>query len=148
MPWLKDDPILKFLADGRNAELEDFIMWQDPVSKKRWWAWKKMKTDGMSNPFWAWSLLGLTPLTGPGRDAWFLHDAAYSKATDTTVWASLVSPARAAGDRVGRLASQDDGLDVVRAWIVYLALRVGGWAAWMQHGKENSWRRKNQQHQQ
>lgn len=140
MPWLKDDPILKFLANGRDAELQDFLLWQDPATGRKWWGWKKLKTDGMSDPWWAWSILRLTPFTGKGRSAWILHDAAYSKAMDATPWASLVSPARADADRMGRMAALDDGLDSARAWVAYIVLRIGGWYAWMQHGKENSCR--------
>jgi hypothetical protein len=90
-------------------------------------------TDLASIPRWAWIIL---PPDGPWVKAAIIHDYLY-ETSGSGIWNSRLSSitpvrafTRAEADAVLREAMQNRGVGPIRRTIIYLAVRVGGWAGW------------------
>jgi hypothetical protein len=95
-----------------------------------------MVTDGGSIPRLAWSWIG-GPWTGKHRYAVVFHDAGYQ--ADLECYDDrnrrMPEPAKAWVDRMFRDLLIDAGMNMVRANLMYAAVRVGGEGHWTQKAK-------------
>jgi hypothetical protein len=90
-------------------------------------------TDLASIPRWAWIIL---PPDGPWLKAAIIHDYLY-ETSGSGVWNNRppsVAPAkvftRRQADAILREGMQNRGVGPIRRTIIYLAVRIGGWAGW------------------
>lgn len=79
--------------------------------------------DGASIPRSCWSILGIHPMHPRVIAAALIHDALYA--------GELCD--RATADATFRACLRLDGVSGFRAWLMYRAVRIGGWAVWRRH---------------
>ncbi len=117
------DVIVKFLEDGRIAELQNDLIFIDPAGV-RWGAPKGAQVDGASIPKGFWSLIG-GPFEGKYRDASIIHDWFCDQRTRT--WQAT--------HRVFYDGMIARGVDPLKAKLMYYAVRWGGprWEARVSH---------------
>lgn len=83
--------------------------------------------DGFSAPRLAWSILGLHPMHPMVQATALIHDAGYG---------AELFPRRVCDDTL-YMTLRMDGLNMVRAWSCYRAVRFGGAGVWATHTAES-----------
>lgn len=127
-------PDLRALPSGRNMRLCDDIEYRGRLV---WRTRHGLVTDGASIPALLWPFIG-GPFEGRHRRAALFHDDYYKRrARERTFWAALTSHKRAVVDRMLFEVSCADGTAPWRATLIYVGVRLGGWAAWMVHARAN-----------
>ena len=86
---------------------------------------KGFRWDGASIPVIFISILMLKPFDPRIREASLLHDYMY-----------VYGLGRGLADKYFRQLTQENGLDPVRAWVMWAALRIGGWLPYRRSRKE------------
>lgn len=152
-----DEPLVRFMPDGRNVILESVLSFYDSKGTL-WQAHPGKITDGASIPQLLWFWIG-GPYEGLHRDAAILHDEAYgdAPAAQASLEAAQESRERARADRMiheGTLCRIEERWAASTLWkplrwiwyaherakarAIYIGLRLGGAAAWYGHARENA----------
>jgi hypothetical protein len=133
-----EEPIVRFLRDGRNCVLMSEIRFVDSFGVT-WIAEAGKRTDGASIPRPLWALIG-GPYEGCHRDGALLHDDAYSEAPadETGYWTADLSERRRMADRMLWEAAIVGGSPRWTAFLIHQGVRLGGAFAWRSHARSNA----------